>query len=198
MKRITVIFLILFFLAPFAAHAETPMATLKSYIDRVLIVLRDPALKGEPGKKLKTEKIEIIAHDMFDFEELSKRSLGKSWKQLSSDQQHEFVSLYESLLKKTYSDKIISYNDEGIVFGRETTLSEKTSEIETTLKTQTAEIPINYRLILKDGGWTTYDVIIEGISLINNYRSQFREILGNNPPEKLIEVLRKKVNDNAA
>jgi phospholipid transport system substrate-binding protein len=198
MKRITVIFLILLFLAPFAAHAETPMATLQSYIDRVLQVLRDPALKGEPGKKLKTEKIEVIAHDMFDFEELSKRSLGKSWKQLSTDQQHEFVSLYESLLKKTYSDKIISYNDEGIVFGKETKLSEKTSEIETTLKTQTAEIPINYRLILKNDHWTTYDVIIEGISLINNYRSQFREILGNNPPEKLIEVLRKKVSDNAA
>jgi phospholipid transport system substrate-binding protein len=197
MKRFTIIFLILFLITPFAAYAETPMATLQSYIDRVLQVLRDPALKGEPGKKIKTEKIESIAQDLFDFEELSKRTLGQSWKQFSTDQQNEFVSLYKSLLKKTYSDKIISYNDEGIHFGKETALSEKTSEIETTLKTKTADIPINYRLILKDGRWTAYDVIIEGISLINNYRSQFREILGNKPPEGLIDVLRKKVSDNA-
>lgn len=197
MKRIMVIFLVLFVMAPFPVVAETPMAALRSYIDRVLHVLRDPALKGESGKKIKTEKIEAIAQDLFDFEELSKRSLGKSWKQLSPDQQNEFVSLYKSLLKKTYSDKIISYNDEGILFGKELALTEKTSEIETTLKTQTADIPIHYRLILKDGRWTAYDVIIEGISLINNYRSQFREILGDNPPEELIRVLRKKVGDNA-
>ncbi|MFH0727426.1 MAG: ABC transporter substrate-binding protein [Pseudomonadota bacterium] len=196
-KRFTVAVLILLLIAPFPAVAATPMETMRSYIDRVLQVLRDPALKGEPGKKMKTEKIVTIADDLFDFEELSKRTLGQNWKQFSRDQQNEFVSLYKSLLKKTYSDKIISYNDEGILFGKETALSEKTSEIETTLKTQTADIPINYRLILKDGRWTAYDVIVEGISLINNYRSQFREILANKPPEGLIEVLRKKVSDNA-
>jgi phospholipid transport system substrate-binding protein len=196
-KRFTIMVVILFLIAPFPAFANTPMETMRIYIDRVLQVLRDPALKGDSGKKIKTEKIVAIADDLFDFEELSKRTLGLSWKQFSADQQTEFVSLYKSLLKKTYSDKIISYNDEGILFGKETALSEKTSEIETTLKTQTVDIPINYRLILKDGRWTAYDVIVEGISLINNYRSQFREILGNKPPEGLIDVLRKKVGDNA-
>lgn len=118
MKRLIVLFIILFLVAPFGAYAETPMVTLQSYINRVLQVLRDPALKGEPGKKIKTEKIEAIAQDLFDFEELSKRTLGQSWKQFSADQQTEFVSLYKTLLKKTYSDKIISYNDEGIILAR--------------------------------------------------------------------------------
>lgn len=197
MKRTVAVLLFLLWIAPFSAYAATPMETMRLYLDRVLQVLTDPALKGDSGTKTKKDKIVLIAEDLFDFEELSKRTLGQSWKQFSPAQQSEFISLYKSLLKKTYADKIVSYKDEEIIFGKETTLTEKTTEIETTLKTQTAAIPIHYRLIQKDTKWTAYDVIVEGVSLINNYRTQFREILANKPPEGLIDVLKKKVGESA-
>jgi phospholipid transport system substrate-binding protein len=85
------------------------------------------------------------------------------------------------------------YTDVKIVFGKEVALTEKTVEVQSTVLTKSGEVPMYYRVILKDGAWRVYDVIIEGISLINNYRSQFREILANRPPESLLETLRKKV-----
>jgi len=101
--------------------------------------------------------------------------------------------LYESLLEDTYADKIMAYTDEKIVFSKEVALTEKTVEVQSTVLRKSGEVPIYYRVIAKDGSWRVYDVVIEGVSLINNYRSQFREILANKPPESLLETLRKKV-----
>ena len=156
-------------------------------------VLRNPALKGEAGKKAKKEKISSISQEMFDFTELSKRSLGQNWSKLSPEQQKEFTELYKSLLEDTYADKITTYTDEKLIFGKEIPLSDQTVEVRTTVVTQTSNIPINYRLIEENGRWKVYDVVIEGVSLISNYRSQFREILATKTPEALLETLRKKV-----
>ncbi|MDX9788509.1 MAG: ABC transporter substrate-binding protein [Desulfobacterales bacterium] len=192
-KRLIIALLLVSLTTPFAAYANTPMETLQAYVARVLSVLRDPALKDEAGKKIKTDKIQLLAEELFDFPELSRRTLGQSWKRFTPTQQTEFIALYKTLLQKTYAEKIVSYDKEEIAFGKERPLSEKTSEVETSVATQTTPIAINYRLIHKKGKWAVYDVIIEGVSLINNYRSQFREILANNSPEGLLDVMRKKV-----
>jgi phospholipid transport system substrate-binding protein len=130
---------------------------------------------------------------MFDFTELSRRTLAQNWNSLNDSQKKEFVDLYKAILEKAYIDKIMSYTDEKILFQKESSLSEKTSEVRTVVVTKKAEIPINYRVIRKDDGWRVYDVVVEGVSLVNNYRSQFREILINKTPDDLLEVLRKKV-----
>jgi phospholipid transport system substrate-binding protein len=130
---------------------------------------------------------------MFDFTELSRRTLGNNWKKLSPEQQKEFISLYTSLLEDTYANKIMTYGDEKITFTKEVPLTEKTVEVQSTVMRRSAEIPIYYRVILQDGAWRVYDVVVEGVSLISNYRSQFKEILANKPPESLLESLRKKV-----
>jgi phospholipid transport system substrate-binding protein len=130
---------------------------------------------------------------MFDYSELSRRTLGQDWKKLNPAQQNEFADLYKSLLEDAYADKIINYTDEKVAFSKENQLSEKTFEVQTTVLTKKADIPIYYRVIQKDGEWKVYDVVIEGVSLINNYRNQFREILMNKSPEVLIDTLRKKV-----
>ena len=171
---------------------------MKEHVNKVLEVLRDPALKGEPGRKVKKEKIRSISEEMFDFTELSKRSLGQNWNKLNADQQEEFIKLFKSLLETVYADKITSYTDERIIFKEEITLSEKTVEVPTTIVTKTSEIPINYRLLQEKGRWKVYDVVIEGVSLVNNYRTQFREILANKTPEALLDILRKKVGDARA
>jgi phospholipid transport system substrate-binding protein len=194
MKKQLVGFLLIFGLMfPFCVYSGVPFETVKGQINRVLEVLRNPTLKGEAGKRVKKEEIRSISEEMFDFTELSRRSLGPNWSKFSPDQQKEFIKLYKSLLTNVYADKITSYTDEKVIFKRENALLEKTVEVETIIVTKTSEVHINYRVIEKDGQWRVYDVVIEGISLVNNYRTQFREILADKTPEDLLETLRKKV-----
>lgn len=192
-KQLIRITLILCLIFPVSAYAEAPLETVKEHVNKVLDVLRDPALKAESAKNVKKEKIQSIAEKMFDFAELSKRTLAQNWSKFDPGQQKEFISLYTSLLRDTYINKIMTYTDEKIVFNGGVELTKNTFEVRSIVQRKAGNIPINYRVILKDNSWRVYDVVIEGVSLINNYRSQFREILANNPPETLLETLRKKV-----
>ena len=183
---------ILLLILPAAAFAGAPLDTVKGHADKVLEVLRDPSLKPESAKKAKKDKIRAIAQKMFDFNELSKRTLAQNWNKLTPEQQKEFVLLYESLLEDAYASKILSFSDEKIVFSKDVPLTEKTAEVQSVVMRKNGDVPICYRVMLKDGTWRVYDVVIEGVSLINNYRTQFREILTNKTPESLLETLRKK------
>jgi phospholipid transport system substrate-binding protein len=197
-KNLSGLLLIFLLIIPPLAYSATSSETLKEHINKVLEILRNPDLKGESGKKVKQEKIRSISAEVFDFTELSKRSLGQNWNKLNASQQEEFTKLFKSLLEAVYADKITSYTDERIIFKEEITLSEKTVEVPTVIVTKTSEIPINYRLLQEKGRWKVYDVVIEGVSLVNNYRTQFREILANKTPEALLDILRKKVGDARA
>ena len=177
---------------PRHAKAGVPLDTVETHVKEVLDVLRDPALQGEANKKVKEEKIEAIANEMFDYVALSKLTLGRSWRDFNTEQQKEFVSLFRTILKNAYMDKILSYTSEQVLFDRDIMLSENKAEVQTRVITKSAEIPIDYRVYLKDGEWKVYDVIVEGISLVQNYRTQFREILANNPPEEVLKILREK------
>jgi phospholipid transport system substrate-binding protein len=178
---------------PLYAFAGIPLDTIKANANGVLDVLRDPKLKGEAGKKVKEQRVEAAADKLFDYVELSKRTLGLNWNKLSPEQRKEFVELYRTILKDAYVDKITGYTNEQVNFTKEAPLSETTVEVQSVVVTKAGETPIYYRVIKKENDWKVYDVVIEGVSLISNYRTQFRDILGNNPPEKLMETLRKKV-----
>lgn len=193
MKRLLVGFILLVLLIiPLHVRAGVPFDTVKGHVNEVLRVLRDPALQEEANEEAKQEQIEAIADEMFDYVALSRLTLSRNWKKFNSDQKKEFVQLYRSILEKAYMDRILSYTDEKVTFGKETMLSEKKAEVQTHIITKSVEIPIFYRVYLKDGKWKVYDVIIEGISLVKNYRTQFRDILANNPPEEVLKILRKK------
>ncbi|MGD0283084.1 MAG: ABC transporter substrate-binding protein [Dissulfurispiraceae bacterium] len=185
------LFLCLIF--PVSAVAGIPLDTVKGDVDKVLDVLRDPALKAESAKKVKKDKIRGISEKMFDFTELSKRTLAQNWNKFNPEQQKEFTELYTSVLEDAYANKIMAYTDEKIDFSKEVPLTGNTVEVQSTVLRKNGDIPIYYRVIMKDGSWRVYDVVIEGVSLVNNYRAQFREILANKPPESLLETLRKKV-----
>jgi phospholipid transport system substrate-binding protein len=188
--RMTLILCLIF---PLPAFAGVPLETVEGHLDKVREVLRDPSLKAESAKKAKKDRLRAISEKMFDFTELSKRTLAQNWSKFNPEQQKEFVDLYTSLLENAYANKIMAYTDEKIVFSKEIALTEKTVEVQSTVLRKNGDIPIYYRVIMKDGSWRVYDIVIEGVSLINNYRSQFREILANKPPESLLETLRKKV-----
>lgn len=177
---------------PISAYAGAPLETVKGHVNKVLDVLRDPSLKGGSTEEIKKDRIRVISDKMFDYTELSRRTLGQNWKKFKPEQQQEFIELYKSILEGAYIDRIMSYSDEKVLFNRENQLSEKTVEVQTSILTKKADIPISYRVIRKEGEWRVYDVIIEGVSLVSNYRSQFSQILGNKTPEGLLKQLRKK------
>lgn len=192
-RSVAVMTLILLWVIPLISYGGEPLDTVKKNVDSVLDVLRNPSLKGEAGKKAKAEKVRVASGKLFDFVELSKRTLGSNWNKFDGEQRREFVRLYTNLLEDAYIDKITAYTDEKVDFTKEIPLGANTVEVQSEVTTKTAKVPIYYRVIKKDGGWKVYDVVIEGVSLITNYRTQFREILANKPPESLLETLRKKV-----
>lgn len=191
-KPVAVITLFLLLVFPMISQGGVPLDTVKTNVNGVLDVLRDPSLKGEAGRKAKVEKIRVASQKLFDFIELSKRTLGLNWNKFDPEQRKEFVQLYTSLLEDAYVDKITAYTDEKVDFMKEVPLGENTVEVQSVVTTKTAKIPIYYRVIKKENNWKVYDVVIEGVSLITNYRTQFREILAGKPPESLLETLRKK------
>jgi phospholipid transport system substrate-binding protein len=191
-RRLTLVVLLML---PLNAFAGAPLDSVKANVNGVLDALRDPKLKGEAGKKVKEQRIEAAAEKLFDFVELSKRTLGLNWNKFSVEQRKEFVHLFKSVLKDAYVEKITAYTNEQVNFAKELTLSETTVEVHSVIVSKGGETPINYRVAKKENAWKVYDVVIEGVSLVSNYRTQFREILGNNPPEKLLETLRKKVGE---
>ncbi len=176
-----------------SVFAASPLETIQTQVNRALEVLRDPALKAESAKESKEKKIWAIVDGVFDYTELSKRTLGQHWKQFTPDQQEEFTRLFGKLLGSIYMDRIIAYKDEKVAFGKVTNLSDKTAEVQSEVFRLSKSIPIHYRMILENGQWKVYDVVIEGVSLVQNYRTQFREILTNKPPEHLLKMLREKV-----
>jgi len=197
MKRIFSVLLsvgLVFFLSA-VGHAGVPMEKLRKDVNDVLNVLKDPAKKAEFAKDIKSDKILPVYEAMFDDVELSKRALARNWNNLTIPQRQEFVKLFRQMLEKAYGDKITSYNDEKVLFDRETMLSANIAEIKTRIVASSREIPVNYMMIQKNGVWKVYDVVVENVSLVQNYRTQFNEILAKNTTDQLIEILRKKVKE---
>ena len=159
----------------------------------LLKTLGDPAFKAQTkDQQIATLGTEI--EKVFDFKELSKRTLGRDWKKMSAEQQTEFVKLFKQLLQGVYADRLLAYSDQKVIFDKEIMLKEGRAEVQSYLQTSDGKkIPLFYRLTDKSGSWKVYDIIIEGVSMVKNYRTQFREILAKDSPDKLMEILREKV-----
>jgi phospholipid transport system substrate-binding protein len=192
-KRLMGCALALMLLMSLPAYAGAPMSAVENTVNRVLDVLRDPKLKSPAAKPLKTEKLRVIYKDMFDEIEFSRRTLTRNWNKFTPEQRREFVDLFEQVLEKTYLDRILEYSNEKIVFYKESMIADDKAEIQSKVITSSKEVPIYYRMILKNGKWKVYDVVVENVSLVQNYRTQFNEILAGGTPEQLLETLRKKV-----
>ena len=195
-KKITVGLLILAVLLviPLQAYAATPMETIETGVNKVIAKLSQPGFKDQ-AKDVQISQLSDLISTVFDFEELSKRTMGREWKKMNPAQQEEFVKLFKGLLQGVYADRLLAYSDQKIIFDKETMLKEGQAEVQSFLQTADGKkIPMFYRLTDKNGSWKVYDVIIEGVSMVKNYRDQFRDILSKDSPEKLLEILREKVN----
>lgn len=193
-RQYAAISIVMVFLFVLPVYAAGPLDAVRTDVNKVLDVLRDPKLKGASAKEIKKEKLRAIYDQMFDEVELSRRTLARNWNTMNDSQRREFIRLFRDVLEKAYIDKILAYTNEKITFDRETMTSDNLAEVQTRIITTTAkEIPITYRVIQKAGTWKVYDVVVENVSLVMNYRSQFNDILAKNTPDQLLEILRKKV-----
>jgi phospholipid transport system substrate-binding protein len=186
------LFLITLLVLPLQSYATTGKESVENQVNKILTKLKDPAFKGQP-RDAQIAEVRNIINEIFDYTELSKRTLGRNWKKFSDAQKTEFIDLFSALLENVYADRILAYTHEVIEFGKETELRKGQVEVESNIITSdNKKVPLNYRLILKDNQWRVYDVVIEGVSMVKNYRSQFQQILSKKSPEELLETLRKK------
>lgn len=193
-KWMAIVAVVLFLAAPTGAWAVSAKDTVQIEVNKIVATIRTPGFKELPREK-QISDIRQIINGVFDYTELSKRTLGRGWKKFSADQKGKFIALFSELLENTYADRVLAYTDEKIDFGNETALKKNRVEVKSTIITKdNKSVPLNYRMIQKEGSWRVYDVVIEGISLVQNYRSQFREILSKKSPQDLIDTLEKKVN----
>lgn len=202
MKRklvgLNIIGLVFLLLLPLQVYAADAKATVETQINKMLARMQEPSFK-EQSRDTKLADIRGIINEIFDYQELSARTLGRDWKKFNPQQQTEFVDLFSKLLENVYADRILAYTQEKIEYGKVTDLRENQTEVESFIITaDNKKVPLFYRLTLKDGKWRVYDVVIEGVSMIKNYRGQFRDILAKKSPEDLLQILREKTKEKPA
>ncbi len=176
---------------PMLSVAGSATEAMKATIDEVLRVLKDKELKQPAKADERRQQLEKVVGDRFDYEEMSRRALGAPWNQLADKEKKEFVALFRTLLTNSYADKIETYSGEGVQYINERTEKEY-AEVRTKVLTGKTEIPLDYRMLNKAGDWRVYDVILDGVSLVNNYRGQFSKILKSSNYADLVDQLRKK------
>lgn len=164
---------------------------MKSTIDEVLRILQDKDLKQPAKANERRQLLEKVVGERFDYPEMSRRALGAPWANLSDKEKEEFVSLFQTLLVNSYADKVEAYSGEGVQYINERTEKDY-AEVRTKVLTGKTEIPLDYRLLNKASIWRVYDVVVDGVSLVNNYRGQFTKILRSGTYGDLIDQLRKK------
>jgi len=173
------------------AQAGEATEAMRATIGEVLRILADKDLKQPSKANERRQLLEKAVGERFDYQEMSRRSMGAPWANLSEKDKQEFVSLFQTLLVNTYADKIESYSGEGVQYVNERNEKEY-AEVRTKVLTGKTEIPLDYRLLHKGSDWRVYDVVVDGVSLVNNYRGQFSKILRNGSYADLVEQLRKK------
>lgn len=164
---------------------------MKGTIDEVLRILKDANLKQPAKADERRQQLENVVGERFDYEEMSRRALGAPWNQLSDKEKQEFVGLFRTLLTNSYADKIETYSGDGVQYVNER-IEKEYAEVRTKVLTGKTDIPLDYRLLNKGGEWRVYDVVLDGVSLVNNYRGQFSKILRSSTYAELVDQLRKK------
>ena len=174
------------------AWAGEPLEQVKETTDKILSILNNPSFKGA-GKSAEQKKLIWEAVDeRFDWEELSRRSLGLHWAKLGTEDRKEFVTLYSALLRRTYLNRVNEYSGEKVRYERER-IDGDDAVVELRIIMRTGrEIPATYRLKKNGAAWCVYDVSVEGISLVNNYRAQFNSIIARSSYRELVKLLKER------
>jgi phospholipid transport system substrate-binding protein len=177
---------------PAPAPAGGPAtAAVKQTVDEVIRILNDEKMKKPDRLAERRKLLEKIVGDRFSYEEMSKRTLAAHWQKLNEKERAEFVDLFRKLLTNSYADKVEGYSGEQIQYLNERNEGDY-AEVRTKATSGKTEIPLDYRLLNKGGDWRVYDVVVDGVSLVNNYRGQFAKIIRTSGYDDLVKQLRDK------
>jgi phospholipid transport system substrate-binding protein len=175
-----------------AALAGVPTEQVRNATDRVLKVLQDPELKQPARGDARRQQIRAIADEIFDWQETGKRALARHWQGRSPGERQEFSALFADLVERSYISKIEQYSGERVVYAGETVEGDQATVRTKLITKSNTEIPVDYRM-QKDGDrWRAYDVVIEGVSLVSNYRTQFNRIIQQSGYGELVNKLKAK------
>jgi len=174
------------------SRAGEALDLVKSAAGRAMATLKDPKLKSPDKKKERIERLKEVINPIFDYEEMARRTLGAHWRRRTPAEQEEFARLFRAFLERIYSDKVDFYDGEKVVFGRETVEQEYAQVESTVINAKGEESSVVYRLRRADGKWRVYDAVVENISIVNNYRSQFDRVISKSSYEELKRMLKEK------
>ena len=179
------------------ATADSPIETIRMTIQQARAVLEDPNYQGQDHKQQRLAKVKEIVLPQFDSQEVAKRTLSTHWNGLTDQQQQEFVQLFIALVEKTYSHNLDRYNNGVQFFFDHERIEDQFSEVDTRVldPVQNRTFSIGYRLHNVNGKWLVYDVVIENVSMVQNYRNQFNRILTKSSYEELIKALQNKIHE---
>lgn len=176
----------------FAAVGQGPLEQVREVVDKVIQLVNDPALKVPAKREQRRERIMTVVRERFDFREMAKRSLAVHWQKRTEAEREQFVKLFSQILEKTYIGRVEAYSNEKVLFNKQEIRDDK-AVVHTVFVKNEKEIPIIYRLQQAKDQWFVYDVVIEGVSLVMNYRTQFNQILGKEDFPALVKRLEKKI-----
>jgi phospholipid transport system substrate-binding protein len=183
---------LIFLSASGAAMAGAPTDEVRDTVDKVLAIVREPQPASEGDRTARRDKLREVISQRFDFAEMARRSLGRSWRRLNAEQQEEFVRLFTRLLEDSYLDKIEYYQGEKVRYGRESQDNDYAQVDTRIIAKDGKDYSVNYRLLNANGTWKVYDVVIEDISLVNNYRAQFNHVLAKSSVDELLNRMRQR------
>lgn len=176
-------------------EATDPLEQVKAAVDEIISLLQDQDLLQPEKKHIRRERVIQIVEQNFDFREMSQLTLGKNWRTISAADQDRFVALFTELLENTYITKIESYSGEKVVFKKQLFKGKK-AMVYSDLVRNNIETPVNYKLVNESGKWMVYDVVIEGVSLVRNYRTQFDSVINQEKFPGLLVRLEEKIKQN--
>ena len=195
--RARVIWTLMLLLAPWSVGgvwAGPPTDQLRDGVDRVFAILRDPALEGDTKVIQRRSAISKVAGEIFDFGEMAKRSLGPHWTQRTPAERGEFVRLFTALIERSYISRVDQHGSEKTIFRGETVADDQAVVRTTLLLSNGGEMPLDYRMRNTAGRWLVYDLNVDGISLVANYRAQFNKIIRTDSYGALVAKLALKSN----
>ncbi len=173
--------------------AGGPTEDVRKTTDKLIAIVSDPAMKSADRASERAKRIRKAVDERFDWKEMSKRSLARHWKKRTQREKEEFIDLFGKLLERTYLDKVEGYSGEKVLYVGERVDGNYGIVVVKIVTRKDTEILVKYKLKKKGSEWLVYDISIEGVSLVNNYRKQFNSIMTRSSYEDLIKKLRRKV-----